>query len=146
MDRTAAALQAHAHALAVAFDVRLIEAAVLKPEEALGLGHIRVALVSTITDETTYAVALHELGHLASPTGMVRGVTTGDLTNLLMVEEEAAWQWARHYALEWTPVMERLAAWALSTYENTRPRPRIDPPAAPPAAPAPPTINWKNYR
>lgn len=140
MTRTAAELQAHAHALAKAFDVRLVEDARFKPEEAVGVGGLRVVLMTVIADETTYAIALHEIGHLASPTGIVRHVCAGDRGNLMRVEEAAAWAWARHYALEWTPVMEAVAQWAEGTYERVGRRP-----AAPPA-PAAPKINWKDWK
>jgi len=136
---TPAALQAHARELAAAFNVRLIESAQLQPDEALGMPHLRVALCSTVIDETTYAVALHEIGHLAAPTGVVRGVVEGDRGNLLRIEEAAAWAWARHYALIWTPLMERIATWAEGTYAAR--------PAAPPAPAAPrPRIDWNDWK
>lgn len=136
-------LQRHAHELAAAFDVRLIESGQLKPEEALGLVHIRVALCALIGDETTYAVALHEIGHLVSPSGAVRQHVAAkdarERSNLMIFEEEAAWAWARHNALEWTPLMESVASYALGTYGVV-----VDPPPAP--APARPSINWNDYK
>jgi len=141
MNTNPAALQAHAHELAAAFRVRLIEAAALRPEEALGIAHIRVALCSPIVDDTTYAVALHEIGHLAAPLGLVRTVATGDRGNLIRIEEDAAWTWARHYALAWTPAMDAVARWAEGTYA---------PPPAPiptaPTTPRTPAINWKEWK
>jgi hypothetical protein len=139
---TPAALQAHARDLAKAFNARLIESDQLKPDEALGLGHLRVALVATIVDESTYAVALHELGHLASPTGIVRHVVQGERMNILRIEEAAAWAWARHYALIWTPLMEQVATWAEGTYQQDAPaRPEPQAPAAPPK-----NIDWSNWK
>jgi hypothetical protein len=133
-----AALQQHARELARAFDVRLIESDALKPEEGVGLSHLRVALVATICEETTYAVALHEIGHLAAPLGIVRGAVDGARGNLLRIEEDAAWTWARHYALIWSPVMDRVARWAENTYA-------ADVPAAPSAPVAPKPIDWNDW-
>jgi len=134
---SAGELQAHARELAAAFNVRLIESAQLQPDEALGISGLRVALCAVITDETTYAVALHEIGHLASPTGVVRGLVDGQRGNLLRIEEDAAWAWARHYALVWTPLMDRIARWAEGTYAE---RP------APQAPVAPKRIDWKDWK
>lgn len=139
-----AALQAHARALAQAFTIRLIESDQLRPEEAFGLLQLRAVFCGPVIDETTYAVALHELGHLAAPTGIVRHVASGDVGNLQRVEEDAAWTWARHYALEWTPVMDAVARWAEGTY--AAPRRPVPPAPAAPAAPPAPRIDWSRYR
>jgi hypothetical protein len=135
-------LQQHAQALATAFGLRLIETPQLRPDEAFALPHLKLALVSTIVDDTTYAVALHELGHLAAPTGAIRGAVEGDRASLQRVEEDAAWAWARHYALHWTDVMDRVARWAEGTYQT----PRAPQPA--PTAPVAPNqhIDWKNWK
>jgi len=137
---TIADLQRHAQDLAAAFKLRLIECAQLKPDEALALKlYGGLAFVSPIVDETTYAVALHELGHLVAPTGALRAAgVVGDRANLKRDEEDAAWTWARHYALTWTPVMDALAHWAEGTYAAA--------PSAPPAPPAlPQRIDWTRY-
>ena len=140
MTPTTERLGAHARELAAAFDVVLIEDRRVKPEDAFGVNQRRIAVVSPIVDETTYAVALHELGHLLSPTGAVRAVAAGNVRNLMRIEEDAAWTWARHYALDWTPTMDALASWAESTYA-----PRERP--TPPRAPAPiEHIDWSRYR
>ena len=141
MNPTALDLQAHARQLSTAFDVRLIEAAALKPEEALSLSHLRVALCHPIIDETTYAVALHEMGHLAAPCGVLRSVVNGDISRLMRDEEEAAWAWARHYALVWTPAMEAVATWAEGTYA---PRPAATTTTT--TQPARKQINWKDWK
>jgi hypothetical protein len=138
---TPAALQAHARELAAAFNVRLIESAQLKPEEAFGRSDLRAVFCAPITEETTYAVVLHEIGHHASPTGVVRGLVEGDRGNLIRIEEAAAWAWARHYALAWTPVMERVARWAEGTYQQA-----AAPAAAPQAPVAPKRIDWKEWK
>jgi len=138
-------LQAHAHALAKGFQKRLIESSQLRPEEAFALPHLQLAVISTIVDVTTYAIALHELGHLAAPTGSIRGAVEGDRASLQRVEEDAAWTWARHYALIWTDVMDRLAQWAEGTYQQQITT-RAPQPA--PTAPVAPNqhIDWKNWK
>lgn len=115
------ALRRHAHQIARAFNATLVECAELRPEDAAASNGHRVAICAPIIDETTYAVALHEIGHLAAPSGDLHG------THGLTIEaERAAWEWAEHYALDWTPAMAALREWAFSTYAN-RPTPPIRP-------------------
>lgn len=126
----------HIMELAAAFKVRLIVVPDLPPERATS-GVLRNELDGTMTtaikiapvmDETTYAVALHELGHSIDPLGHVTHVegsltmrNTGMLASIrdvrLRIEaERAAWAWARHYALEWTDVMSMVETMAMRTY------------------------------
>jgi len=83
--------------------------------------------VHPIIDETTYCVALHEIGHCVSPTGMMffewslsmrlfRQPTSVRDIRIALEMEDAAWMWAKHYALEWTPLMQNTAAMCLATY------------------------------
>jgi hypothetical protein len=132
------ALRTHARDLARSWDVRVIESDELKPEEGRAIRDLRAVLVSTIREETTYAITLHEIGHFAAPLGLVRGVVDGPRGNLLRIEEDAAWTWARHYALIWTPVMDRVARWAENTYA-------ADGPATPSAPVAPKSIDWNDW-
>jgi hypothetical protein len=53
----------------------------------------------------SYAVALHEIGHIRGRYQRSRNV---------MVRERWAWQWARENAPSWSPAMERVAAKSLS--------------------------------
>ncbi len=124
-------LRQHARDLAAAFAVRLVETPDIKPDDARALPHLRLALCAPVIDETTYAVALHEIGHLAAPSGVLRAAgATGDEGNLKRDEEAAAWAWARHYALIWTPLMDSVARWAENTYaaapKRIAPTDRID--------------------
>lgn len=135
-----ATLQAHALDIAQAFDVRLIECAALQPHEAFAQTRLRAAFVGTIVDETTYAVALHEVGHLAAPLGVLRALLgEANNMNLSLDEEDAAWQWARHYALIWTPVMDAVAKWAEGTYQQAAAK------TAAPSAPVAPKIDWSKF-
>ncbi len=58
-----------------------------------------------IKSEITYAVALHEIGHILGRHPSVR-----------IDKEVAAWEWARKNALVWTPVMTGVASRSLTTY------------------------------
>jgi hypothetical protein len=57
-------------------------------------------ITQPVTDECTYAIALHELGHAVEPLGVIQ---TDELA-----KEELAWNWARHYALIWTTAMDQV--------------------------------------
>jgi len=129
-------LQRHAYELAAGFDVLLIENPNLKPEEAFGVPPERAVVCAPIVDETTYAVALHEIGHVASPTGFVRDPKAPTLS-ALHLEEDSAWEWAQHYALDWTPAMEAVKSWARATY---------DPKPVRPLATGNKTINWSHWK
>lgn len=136
-------LRQHAHDLAKAFQVNLVEAAQLArtPEEALAIPMGRTAIVAPITDESTYCIALHEMGHLVSPFGALHG--SGNLTR---EAEDAAWAWAKHYALEWTPFMEQVATWARASYDGVEAPPARKPEPPAPAAPIGQQINWRNWK
>lgn len=141
---TVAQLQAHAQQVATAFDVRLIACPQLRPEEAFAVVQLRAVFASPVVDETTYAVQLHELGHLLAPSGLLRDVVRdGDPANLMRDEEDAAWAWVRHHAIVWTPVMETVAQWAEQTYaapSSPAPPPQRDTPQPPSSR-----IDWRRY-
>ena len=54
---------------------------------------------------STYAIALHEIGHVVGPQSGRR-----------LDKEAQAWRWAEQNALEWTDGMARLAARCVETY------------------------------
>lgn len=54
---------------------------------------------------STYALALHEIGHVVGPQSGRR-----------LDKEAQAWRWAEQNALEWTDGMARLAARCITTY------------------------------
>lgn len=111
-------LRAHALGLASAFNVMLVFVPDCERHEACStlVYQRRVVLARGIDDETSYAVVLHELGHVLSAWGMLRTAKTLDNWNLVIEEERAAWDWARHYALEWTVAMASVERYAMSTY------------------------------
>lgn len=69
-----------------------------------------------IDDETAYAAVMHELGHALSAWGMLRTEKTKLNWNLILEEERAAWDWARHYALDWTTAMASVERCAMLSY------------------------------
>lgn len=123
-----AALAKNAIDVAIAFRVNLVFDDGQAPHDA-GALHLRVGekqlhLVACkpITDETSYAVALHELGHCIAPNGSLpteheQARTPERHLAIQMVEEEAAWEWAEHHALEWTDLMESVRQWSIGTYK-----------------------------
>jgi hypothetical protein len=130
-------LRQHVYDLARAFDVRVVETD-MPPDKAGANVQHRLVFIGNIIDETTYAVALHELGHLISPTGALHDGGPRASHGLTLHEEESAWTWARHYALDWTPAMEYVAQWALSTYTQ-----RTD--TTGPLPPSAEHIDWSDY-
>lgn len=146
---TTLTMQEHAEQLAKAFDVRLIVHSALKPHEACAIPHLRVVLAAPIVEHLTYAVVLHELGHLVAPVGAL--TDRPRTAKVQQAEEDAAWHWARHHALEWTPEMEALARYAEATYQTPEPVAPRQAPVAPPPAPVAPKpkqperIDWTKW-
>ena len=66
--------------------------------------------------DMSYAVCLHELGHAHDP--YYFNVTTGMWVSRATIQkaEVLAWEWAQANALVWTPPMEDMKRFALSTY------------------------------
>jgi hypothetical protein len=61
--------------------------------------------VGPVLSNVTYAVALHEIGHILGRSPARR-----------LDREASAWQWARENALEWTPRMEAKMQSCLDSY------------------------------
>jgi hypothetical protein len=58
-----------------------------------------------IKGASTYAMALHEIGHIVGPQGTRR-----------LDKEAQAWVWAQETAIEWTDGMARFAARCIESY------------------------------
>lgn len=131
--KTANELGFHVAQLALAFNVHLDVHPNMPPDKAAAgfdpATQQRAIRIAPIIDETTYVVALHELGHCLAPLGFLhlemsktfrmtnQLATTRDV--LLQLEAEyAAWDWAQHHALEWTPVMEYVKRMTLGSYQR----------------------------
>lgn len=76
-----------------------------------------------------YAITLHEMGHVV--TGEVygpdeysvnwligAGLVIREDTERALRMEQAAWNWAQHHALVWTPEMTRMREFGLNTYRQ----------------------------
>lgn len=116
-----ARLAAHVRALAVAHDVMLVEEALMPLDQATAVCGLQLVLTSPVVDDTSYAKALHEMGHLLAPLGNLgrevkRAATNQRAMALTLESELAAWEWAEHNALDWTTGMEQVKLWSLSTY------------------------------
>lgn len=94
---------------------------VFKPEWAFCAANARAVFVAPIADETMYAVALHEMGHVVGDAHNAKrgaSLTTAEIV-ALCDEEDAAWAWAMRNAREWTPAMDAVREWARGTYIAT---------------------------
>lgn len=67
--------------------------------------NIRKVRLERVRGASSYAIALHEIGHVVGPQGGRR-----------LEKEAQAWRWAQENAIEWTEGMERLAARCIETY------------------------------
>jgi hypothetical protein len=126
-------LERHVRALASAFNV-LIQ---FDPEmDAVMSDIVRYSNAKTnrvvasiircrpVEDDTTYAIAMHELGHACDPMGYApddvreENMSKSRRANLELDCERAAWRWARHYALTWNHSMDLVMYASLSHYKN----------------------------
>jgi hypothetical protein len=92
----------------------------------------RIVITRPIDEETSYAVAVHELGHHLAPNGYCdrpRPPTCSHPRELFewaaakLVAEEAAWEWAQYYIEQvfyWTVAMEQTKQYAFGTYLRFR--------------------------
>lgn len=136
---TVAEMVAHVQSLARAFHILLVLDNRL-PREMAGavpdcgklfdeprLRGVRGVFASEITDETGYAIVLHELGHLIAANGVLPRALPEyapsreerrRYANFMFDEEHAAWDWAEHQALIWSAAMESVRRIGLSSYEE----------------------------
>jgi len=73
--------------------------------EARSWRKTRRVRIKPVRGASTYAIALHEIGHVVGPQGGRR-----------LEKEAQAWRWAEENAVEWTDGMARLAARCIETY------------------------------
>jgi hypothetical protein len=66
-------------------------------------------VIKPIRSPISYAIALHEIGHIRGRFQCSRRV---------LVRERFAWRWARANAIVWTPQMEQCAGKSLAGYEE----------------------------
>ena len=130
MDISPAALMQHARKLAAAFNVRLVEDSGASRTDAHSYPAepdgewAGMVTCHPVDDETSYAICLHEIGHIIAPAGMMNYTDAdGDdqrLVRMKLVAERAAWQWAKHYAVTWTASMEQARRFGLGSYVRRR--------------------------
>lgn len=125
----------HISELCAAFNIKLIVKIGMPPEYAatgyMPLTGKAAIMIAPVKDETTYAVALHELGHRLHPIGCLKFEMSEQMqmTNryssvrdirLTLESERAAWEWAMDNCLgrDWTPVMDIVRVMALRSYER----------------------------
>ena len=92
---------------------------------------LRFIRLPEVCDDTSYALALHEFGHLIAPNGS--GISIGQFGDKndpmhcydLLKEEFAAWAWARENAIEWTNGMEHTQMLCMKSYLDTLERAKI---------------------
>lgn len=95
------------HVLSICAEHAVVVAWCKRPGRAYALREFEEIVIAPVKSEISYAVALHEIGH-------VRGRHQG--SNRIFVRERGAWQWARKSARTWTPRMERYAQASLGWY------------------------------
>jgi len=94
-----------------------------KHSRGTSLPKLRTIFTEPVTDDATYAITLHEMGHIVAPNGHLyqekdRATSEAQWMRLTIIEEEAAWAWARYQALEWTPAMDEAKRTALDSYQR----------------------------
>lgn len=77
--------------------------------------------VQPVVDAITYAIALHEIGHIVAQRKAGIGINGGDLDDPMFVydvltEEHAAWEWAESVALDWPVEMAHIRQLAMTNY------------------------------
>lgn len=81
----------------------------------------RKIAIRAVKTAVTYAVALHEIGHILGPRQ----------NSTRLDKEVGAWEWAEQHALEWTPAMAEKRAKCLQSYLAKAARsPRMKQPSA----------------
>jgi hypothetical protein len=91
-----------------------------------------VVVAHDVDDETSYAIVLHEIGHILAPNGTLRepmGLKMPTIFSpthykqryleVMCDEERAAWDWARANALWWGAGMAQTEAYAYGSYADT---------------------------
>jgi len=72
--------------------------------------------IPPVRSSASYAIALHEIGHVLGP---------HQRTSVVLTAERGAWRWARRNALVWNDTMDRVMRRCLTFYEK-RPNLRRD--------------------
>lgn len=112
-DMNVATMRQHIESLAQQQQIVVYTNRVRRTANAFALREAEEVHTPPIRSAITYAVALHEIGHILGRHQQSRHS---------IVREEWAWRWARENALVWTAAMERHAADALTYVRAREPR------------------------
>ena len=122
-------MQQHAQSLADRHNIELFIDPKMNPmESSVSLrssDQKMVVVIAGVWDEVTYAVALHEMGHIAAPRAaqlieLADAERRRDVHRFISIkreEEEMAWTWARVNAVQWTPMMQAVMDMGLQSYQ-----------------------------
>ena len=120
-------LRDHAFRVAHAFGITIIEVPIGATARTL-VAYIptRSIITSPIINESTYAAALHEMGHLEHPNGAIVAEIllaqklhqTLRANRLSLYREECAWEWAQNIACRWSAMMEAVKDYGLASYRK----------------------------
>lgn len=105
------------HVLALGREHRVNVVFVASELDCQAVVHDRIVYCLEVTDDLTYAIALHELGHMIAPGGYDKALqdpkfvidsqkTLVDVMYRKLAEEQAAWEWARAHAYDWSTMMQ----------------------------------------
>ncbi len=132
-------LSNHIFDIARTFDIDLYLSDKLAREVAVSFHHPKTGRKSVygrpVTDETSYVILMHELGHHLAPSGHLLWEPQylhltvpktleqiQQMKNLQLDSEYAAWEWAEANVLYWSAAMESVKQFALGDYEGRRTR------------------------
>lgn len=101
-----ATLEKHIRSLARQHKIRIQWTTPKHPDHESANHEERHILIGRIRTKHHYAVALHEIGHLA----------TRSRHQPALYQEGIAWAWAKAHALTWTPAMQKSMVVGLRTY------------------------------
>jgi hypothetical protein len=108
------------HAIRLALDCQIDVFCAGVGGRAHGAQDNRSITVPPVCDERSYAILLHELGHVASPDGdsrQYRHVVIG--SSLIAIGgETGAWTWAVSHATRWTRDMQDVLSQSLDSYRS----------------------------
>jgi hypothetical protein len=111
---TVGEMRAHVAALLAPMerlDDALIVRTVKRPDKARAAFQLNEIWIPAIKSKISYAVALHEIGHML---GRHR------LSPHILTRERDAWRWAKAHALVWTPAMEIRCRSSLAWYQEQK--------------------------
>lgn len=105
-------LQRHIQTLSLETGARIKRVPLLE-SRVICRGYETELRIPTVASTISYAVALHEIGHLAIKPHIP--LFQSPLSRV-SAEEQAAWKWAYQQALVWTPAMRQTGCFSLGTY------------------------------